>query len=161
MKKSLIYFCLTLSLIVAGFLTWRFFIDLSLSQIDKQDLLIINTKLNGAFKSNLFFAFIIGTVPVIYGIIENLSKLKSRIQGLIALGIIVSCGLVFWQLRIFQINKQTHQFTDFLTGEVVQNTMSFESLNFGIYLLTGFLIGGIICILIFKLKNKKSFRNSM
>lgn len=161
MKRILIYFGLTLSLLIAGFLIWRFFLDLSFSQIDKQDIQIISTKMTGQFKLHLIFTLIIGAIPIIYAIVDRLSKLKSLNQGLIAIGIIISFGLVFWQLRIFQVNKQIQQLSHFNLGEKIQNTMNFESLNFGIYLLAGFLFGGLISILIFKRKNKETHGNTI
>ena len=161
MKKTLIYFGLALSLIIAGFLIWNFFLDLSFSQIDKQDIQIISTKMTGQFKSNLIFAFSIGLIPIIYGIVEKLSKLKSWNQGLIVLSTIISCGLLSWQLRIFQINKQIQQLSDFNLGEGIQNTINYKNLNFGIFLLIGFLVGGLISTLIFKRKNNGTYGNTV
>ena len=155
MKKALIYLGLVLSLTVVGFLTWNFFLHMSFSQINKQNLdMFVNIGMVRSFKSNLIFAIVIGILPMIYVAINKLTRLKLLHQKLITIGIILSSGIIFWQLRIFQISKKMQQLSNLNLGEGIEHGGNFYYFNFEIYLFIGFLTGRLISILIFKRKNK-------
>ncbi|EWH09438.1 hypothetical protein KLA_17259 [Cellulophaga geojensis KL-A] len=75
-------------------------------------------------------------------------------QGLVSYGIMVVCGILLWQFRIFQLNSRLQKLSEFDIGNGIQTELNFDNLNFGRYLFIGFLIGTILSILIFKNKNK-------
>lgn len=65
------------------------------------------------FYSHITFALIIGIIPILYLIIKKATKFSFIKQGLIALGIIIGCGILLWQFRIYQLNNQTLKLSKF------------------------------------------------
>ncbi|GAA4279173.1 hypothetical protein [Aquimarina mytili] len=156
MKKILIYIGFIIVLTVIGFLIRGSFLDISFSQLNKRDIEIISYTMNGQFKSHLIFALSIGIVPLLYLISDKFSKLKSLNQTLATLGIIFGCGILSWQLRMFQLNNQLQRLSEFDLGNGIKNSMDFQNLSFGRYLFVGFLIGTLISVLLFRMKNRST-----
>ena len=71
-----------------------------------------------------------------------------------ALAIILLMGVVSWKLKIMKMNKKTALISEFNYSEEIKIAVNFEDFNFGLYLLIGFLIGGVLSILIVKSKRE-------
>jgi hypothetical protein len=154
MTNTLKYLGLILILSIIGFLIRDYFFDFSLSQITNENTRIVSRNISGQFYSHILFAISIGIIPLLYLTIKKLTKLNFMNQGLVSYGIMIVCGILLWQFRIFQLNSRLQKLSEFDIGNGIQTELNFDNLNFGRYLFIGFLIGTILSILIFKNKNK-------
>jgi len=154
MKNTLKYLGLILILFVTGFLIRDYFFDLSISQITNENTQVVSRNISGQFFSHFTFALSIGILPLLYLIIKKVTKLNFINQGLITCGIIIGCGVLLWQLRIFQLNNQAQNLSDLNIGNGIKMQMDYENLNFEIYMFIGFIVGTVLSILIFKNRTK-------
>ena len=154
MTNTLKYLVLILILSIIGFLIRDYFFDFSFSQITNENTRIVSRNISGQFYSHILFAMSIGIIPLLYLTIKKLTKLNFMNQGLVSCGIIIVCGILLWQFRIFQLNSRLQKLSEFDIGNGIQTELNFDNLNFGRYLFIGFLIGTILSILIFKNKNR-------
>jgi cell division protein YceG involved in septum cleavage len=154
MKKNLLYFSIVILLIIVGFTIWKFFLQYSLEQLNKENSRVVTTQIGSQFNSNLFFALYLGTIPLLHFISTKLAKLKSINQHFISIGIIIGCGILFWHYRIFQLNNISQKQSDVNIENGIKMQLDFDNLNFERYLFFGFLIGGILSSLIFRKRAK-------
>ncbi len=155
MKNILKYIGLILGLFVIGFLIRDYFYEFSFLQLNVGNTLIVNQIFVGQFNSHILFALSIGLIPLLYLILKTTTNFNFKYQGFISSGIIIVCGIILWQFRIFQLNNQFQKLSEFQIENGIQTTMNFENLNFEHYLSLGFLIGAVLSILIFKNRTKK------
>lgn len=111
--------------------------------------------MSGQFFLSILLALSIGIVPLLYLIIKRITKLNFINHGLVCCGIILFCGVLSWQLRIFQLNNQMKKMSAINMGNGFKNPMYFENFYLEINLLFGFLVGTILSILIFKNRTKE------
>ncbi len=159
MTNTLKYLGLIIIFSIIGFIIRDLFFDFSHSQITNETIIIGNRTASGQFYSHILFALSIGIIPLFYLIIKKITKINFLNKGLISFGIIVICGVSLWLFRTFQLKNRFQNISDFYNGSEIKtelnfSTMSLNSLNFGLYLFLGFIIGTILSILIFKNKNK-------
>lgn len=155
MRKTLKYLGITLLLSVIGFLIRDYFFDLSLFQITNNNTHVVSRSISGQFYSQIAFALSIGVIPLLYLIIKKVTKLNFICQGLISCEIIIICGILLWQFRIFQLNNQSQNLSELNTGNGIKIQIDFDHLNLEWYLFFGFIVGTIVSILIFKNRSKK------
>jgi len=151
MSNALKYIGLTIIFLIIGYLIRDHFLILSLEEIKNSQINFPN-KLGGQFRSHILFSMSIGIIPLLYLIVNKLTKINFMKQGLISCGIIIVCGISLWQFRIFQLNNRFQKLSEFDIGNGIQVEMSFGSLDFELYLFIGFIIGTILSIFIFKNK---------
>ena len=164
MNKTLKYIVAILVLLVFGFFIRDYFLIFSFSQINnanfnKNDLI---HNLSGQIYFHLLFAFSIGLIPLFYLAIKKITKIKFISNGLISCILIVSCGVLAWQCRIYQLNRLLKTLSRFNMGRGSKSEMDLlGNLNFAPYILIGFFIGAILSFLIFRKtnKNKKPVAN--
>lgn len=150
MRNTLKYLGLIIVFTIIGFLIRDFFFDLSLSQIANKNVQVVSRNISGQFYSHITFALSIGIIPILYLIIKKVTKLSFIKQGLIACGIIIGCGILLWQFRIYQLNNQALKLSGFNIGDEIKMQMDYDHLYFGRFLFFGFIIGTVLSILIFK-----------
>lgn len=160
MKSILKYFALTLLFIVIGFLIKEYFYDLSLNQMDKGSVAMNSTTMSGQFSQHLIFSLVIGSIPIFYLMVDKLAHLKNSKHALIITALIIGCGILMWQLRIFQLNFQSEKFSELSMNNGIQNTIDFTKLNFGMYIFIGFFIGALISVLLFREKSKSQLKTN-
>ncbi len=154
MVNTLKYIGLTITLLFIGSLIQEYFFEWSFSQLKNEPVRIINRTISGSFHTRIFFVLSIGVIPLLYLIVKKITKLSFINQGLIACGIILISGFLFWQLRIFQLNRRLEK----LPKQDIETQISMDSLNFEQYLFIGLVVGTILSILIFKNKNKTAMK---
>ncbi len=154
MKNPLKYIGLILILFIIGFLLRDYFFNLSISQITNDRTQVVSRKLSGQFLSHITFALSIGILPILYLIIKKVTKLNFIHQGLISCLVIIGCGILLWQFRIFHFNHQAQYLSDLNIGNGIKLYLDHENLNFEVYLFTGFIVGTVLSILIFKNRAK-------
>ena len=148
--KALKYIGLVIVLTIIGFYSAYYFIDFSCAQLNNGDIQIVSYTLGGNFFAQVVFSFSIGILPLLYLVVERVARIKFLYQGLITIGIIISYGILLWQVNIFQMNQVFHKIAKLYQKEGKQITISLEELKFGQYLFTGFILGAIISIIIFR-----------
>ena len=150
MRNTLKYLGLILLFTIIGFLIRDYFFDLSLSQIANKNIEVVSRNISGQFYSHITVALSIGIIPILYLIIKKVTKLSFIKQGLIACGIIIGCGILLLQFRIYQLSGQALKLSRFNIGNEIKIQMEYDNLNFGRFLFFGFIIGTVLSILIFK-----------
>lgn len=153
MKSILKYFALTLLFIVVGFLIKDYFYAISINQLDRGSVVMNSTTMTGQFSQYLIFSLVIGSIPVFYLIVDKLAHLKNGKQALIVPSLIIGCGILMWQFRIFQLNFQLEKFSELSKYSGIQNTIDFTKLKFAMYLFIGFFIGSLFSVLLFRKKS--------
>ena len=153
MRTILKYLGLVLTLTIIGFLIRNYFFELSLSQIANNNVEVVSRNMSGQFQSHIIFALTIGILPLLYLIIEKITKLELFKKGLIACGILLTSGVVLWQFRIYQLNTEVQKLSEYNIANDIKISLDYENLNFGRFLFLGFLIGTIISILLLRNKN--------
>ncbi len=154
MKIVLKYVGMIVALSIIGFLMHRYFMSLSLSQLDKTNHSITSAPISRAFMSRITFALSMGALPMFYFVADRLVKLKFVYKGLITCLIIVVMGILGWQLRVFQINSHLRKMATFDIGDGIYLDFNFQDLKLAPYLFMGFAIGTALSVLIFRNKNK-------
>ena len=156
MKNSFKYAVLIIISTILGYLTWNAFFELSLTQLSNENINIVSRKISTILYLQSIFALSIGVIPLLYLILKKITNLKFITQGIISLTIIILSGISVWQLKILHLNIKIERLSELNFDKDIQNVMYADGLNFGIYLLTGFIIGTLLSILIFKKRNKIS-----
>jgi hypothetical protein len=146
------YISFSIALIVLGFLVHSYFVDLTLSQLELKNINVMSTSIGGQFAPQVMFALTLGLIPILYAIIEKVTKVKFLNKGLIATVIIIGFGIVMWQYKIVQLNYQLQELSDFSLGFGIQNGVDIRALGTELYLATGFILGAVISGFIFKRK---------
>jgi hypothetical protein len=154
MRTILKYLGLVIILTMIGFVIRNYFFELSLSQIANNNVEVVSRNMSGQFQSHIIFALTIGILPLLYLIIEKITKLEFIKKGLIACGILITSGVVLWQFRIYQLNTEVQKLSEYNITNDFKMSLDYENLNFGRFLFFGFLIGTIISILIFRNRKK-------
>ena len=155
MTNTLKYLGLIILSFVIGFLIRSYFFEFSFSQIATDNVEFVSRTLGGQFYSHILFALSIGIIPLLYLITKKVAKLNFMKQGLISCGIIIISGIIFWQLRLFQLKTKYQELSEYDIGNGIEVAINSADLNFENYLFIGFLIGTVASILIYKYKNKK------
>ena len=156
MRRILIYIGLTLILIFVGSWLSQYFFELSISELNLNNVDLVQTSIDGQFNQSLMFGLIIGLIPILYLIVDKIVKIKSKKQSLIILIIIILTGIFSWQLRIIELNISFAKLSQFELGAGISNSYKVENLNFELYLAIGMLIGTSISSFAFRLINKKT-----
>jgi hypothetical protein len=154
MKIENKYIVLTLLATFLGFWFSKYFIDLTVAQLNLHGAKIINFQ-NGFFsKYDVMFALTIGLSPLIYLFTEKFGKLKSQKQSFLALTIIFISGIIIWQFKISASNRMADFIATAFSEYNIQNQISIESLKFGKYFAIGCFLGTVLSSLIFRKINK-------
>jgi len=64
-------------------------------------------------------------------------------------------GIIFWQLKILQLNNSFNAFSQYKLGNEIKNQFNFGDLNLGPYLAIGFMIGTVVSLLVFRKMNAR------
>jgi hypothetical protein len=148
MKKILTHTGLAILLFVFGFVSSKGFTELSISLLDLNGINIAVTSIKSQFNESLLFSIALGIIPLILLTVNKISGSLSGLKNdyLLPIGLIILTGTITWILRIFVLNNKIERINSFDLGENIQQTLSLDTLNFSIYLLSGFIIGGIVSI---------------
>ncbi len=123
MKNTLKYLGLILILFVIEFTIRDVFFDISISQLGYENIEIVSRNMSGQFYTHILFALSIGVIPLLYLIIKKVTKLNFINQGIISCGIIINCGILLWQFRIFQLNNQSQKLSELNIGNGIKMQM--------------------------------------
>lgn len=104
---------------------------------------------------NLYLAVL--SLPVFYFIIKQVSDIRGIVQTLLFLGITLLSGIGAWWLRLNYLRGITENYE---LNQRIKNSISINKLQFEAFCWLGFLCGAIVCMLIFKIINKKDAGNS-
>jgi hypothetical protein len=154
-KTAFIYLGLAIVLAIFGFLNTENFMEFSISQLNKGETIITTKNPMTAFELNVKFAFSIGLLPILMFVSDKFAKFKSISQYLISLGTILSFGILGWQFKIYQLNQQLKLISDIRLDGDSAGIMLLENLNFGTYIIYGFITGTALIMLIFRYKNRQ------
>jgi len=91
----------------------------------------------------------------VYLAVNKFAKLKSLPQRLAIIGIIMSLGILFWQLRIVYLNKVVLHLLGTEPTETLDVSISIQVLQLEVFLFIGFLVGTLISVLVFRSKNQR------
>ena len=137
-----------------GFYIRDSFFETSFSQLKNGTIQLVSHTVGGQFYSQIVFALSIGIIPLLYLIVQKITKLKFMYHGLLSCVLILSCGIALWQFRILQLNNQLQKLSEFKLDNGVSMDLNIENLYFGRYLCIGFLVGTLISILVFRKQTK-------
>jgi hypothetical protein len=155
MKKAIIYIVFTIVLVTAGILTGQKFMNISISELNLNNVSFAWTTISGQFNQILFYSLAIGLIPILHLLTSKISKPISYRQNLIILGIIITVGIVFWQFRIFQLNRYFEEFANTRMVEGIKCNYYAEDFRFDFYLALGFIVGTVISTIIFRQVNSE------
>ncbi|RAV27881.1 hypothetical protein [Sinomicrobium soli] len=161
MRGILIHIVISLVLTVAGWVVGDAFTEFSISLLDLGKANIAATSMTSRFNNRLFFGLALGAIPWIQWGINKVVKLHSLTVKtfLISTGCMLIAGLVGWQFRIFQLNKQWEAMSSLRLDDAVRPSLSYSELYFALFLFAGFCIGGVISILLLsRLKRSEETR---
>lgn len=154
MKKALLYSGLLIAFTIAGYMLSAFFFDTAFSQLIGQNIQIQIRNIGGAFQRRLFFALAIGAIPLLYFMVEKIAKLKLTKHQLYTITSILGFGIIFWQLKVFQVKMKIKLFSGFTLDDNIPMSMSIDEFNFERYLLLGFFIGALLSACVFRYINR-------
>ena len=147
MKETFKYIGLVIVLFVFGFFMSRYFIELSVFQINNNNIELVHTKMAGQFNRRLLFGLSIGLIPILFFFVNKLIKLRSFKQKLTAYLIIIVTGIIFWQYRILDLTNIIDQFPNF----GIKTSVDIDNLKLEIFFLTGLITGAILSVVIFRI----------
>ncbi len=143
MKQLLIYPLASVLLASIAFFLSEEFTKFSTSLLELNGKNIVINSLKGQFEEKVFFAIALSTIPMILFFTKKVTQYKKRSYPIA--GLVLLTGTIAWGLRILLLNKHLKRH---------QTDLIFEHLNFSAYLLIGFVVGGMISVLLFKRKTR-------
>ena len=144
MKKLIIYIGLTITFLVVGLITGQFFLDISISELNMNNVRIAWITMSGQFQQNIFHAIAIGLLPFLYFISGKISRAHSQYQKLSIILIILILGFFLWQFRIYQLNLILEEFSEIDFNGGIKTVFFGEDLKLEFYLILGFIIGTLL-----------------
>lgn len=133
---------------IVGFLLHKPFMTLSISLLNIGNNHLTTLSTNELLYEHIIFSLSIGLIPILLLIkdrilLEDSFSLK---KDLVSSAIILVSGLIVWQLRIFQLNQEIYEIASNPLSEnaIINNTFLFSNLRFSLYLIFGFVIGGVV-----------------
>lgn len=147
MKKTLLYLGLILLFFIAGFWMGDYFINFSIHQISNNGLQVAARRMSSPFFVRTTFALAIAALPLLYLLFKTITKTHFLNRGFIASCLILGFGIIFWGLRIYQLNYYSKRLKnlDLQNDLIIQ--VDYENLNFQLYLFIGFFLGTLLSIL--------------
>jgi hypothetical protein len=155
MKKAISYIVFTTLFLILGFWLRQYFFAVSISELKLNNIVLFTTSTTSQVNQNLIFCLTIGLIPSLYFVVDKLVKIKSFKQTLIILALIIIMGIIFWQLKILQLNNSFNAFSQYKLGNEIKNQFNFGDLNLGPYLAIGFMIGTVVSLLVFRKMNAR------
>ncbi len=152
MRKYLLFLILGFFFMIIGYLMHKLFFEVSLSLLNDWQTIIFEGSLVQAIDARRMFALIIGSIPVLYLIVEKLTKLKTLRHRLIVTSITIGFGILFWLFRIFNLNNSFKKLSNFETLETLDISISAEVLNLELFLLIGLVFGALFSVIFFRFK---------
>lgn len=155
MTNTAKYIGLVVLFISIGYYIHKQFYTISFSQFVTGDVTLQNHNTSGRFTILIVFIVSIGAIPLLYLIAKKFTKMQFLYKGLLSYILIIACGVLFWQFRIYMLNREFQSFSklNFPTG--VNKTILIDHLNLEIFLLLGFLAGTIMSIILLRPRSKK------
>jgi hypothetical protein len=151
--RLLKYLGLAVVLFVIGFLTYESFWVFSMSLIHKDDVVFQTRIISGLFYSNLIFALSFGMIPMMYAIVEKITKVRFITNGLAALVLIIGGGILFWFIRLQMINSKIKTLSSFDFQDQINPSYDISAFYFEYYVLLGIIVGAVLAVFIFKKNN--------
>lgn len=145
----------TLLATVIGFWLSRYFLNLTVSQINLNDASVI--RLNSDFWANydILFALTIGLIPLMYLATLKFGRLQTAPQKYFATAIILIAGIAAWQFRISAINQiETVLVTESPALGAIHKSIAIDSLKLGKYFAIGCTLGMFLSAAIFRKINQ-------
>lgn len=156
MKKVIIYGVLMICLSIIGYLTWPYFLEISLYKLKIPPMIkVVNRSPDKVLTPNLIYAIAIGIIPLFFIVVERFAKLKSINQRIITIIIIVISGILCWQIRLFYLKDSLRRSPELRIRAGTIDHFNFESFYLERYLFLGFLVGAGISLYFFKERNKE------
>lgn len=150
--KALKYIGLAFILTIIGYLLANDFMSLSIGLLNLNGSTINTFEIGSKYRSIVYFALSMGSIPLLYLAVEQITKLTFRYQGLLTIGIILASGILLWFIRIIQLNWMLNMTSGISNELELKSSLRFEILLFNQYLFIGFLIGAVISTVIFNNK---------
>ena len=155
MKIENKYIGLTILATFIGFWFSKYFLDLTVAQLNLHGANVINLRNDFLSKYDLMFALAIGLLPLMYLITEKIGKLQSAKQTYLVLAIIFISGIIIWQFKIISSNKIEDMLaTDFPKFYNIRKSISIESVKLGKHFAIGCFLGTVLSSSIFRKINK-------
>lgn len=154
MKIENKYIGLTLLAAFIGFWFSKYFLELTVAQLNLNDANIINPGNGILSKYDLMFALTIGLLPLMHLITTKFGKLKSTKQSYLVLTIILISGIIIWQLKISNSNRIEDTLARAFSEYNIKKSINIESLKFGKYYAIGCFSGMVLSSFIFRNINK-------
>jgi len=158
MKKTIIYIGLTLSLIIFGFKTAQLFLDISISELNLNNVSITWITMIGQFQQNILYTIVIGLLPLLYFISSKISRVNSQRQKISIILITLIIGVLIWQFRIYQLNLMFESFTEIKLNVGNKTMFLAKDLKLEFYLFSGFIIGALISALTLRQINNRKLK---
>ena len=154
--KAIYLLIATIAFILIGLFIHRSFLELSLSMVKNENVQLTRNIIAGQFGSKFIFAILSGFIPIIYFIIQKITKISFLYKGLITIGLIMGTGILFWFVRVFIIKRQLQVYSNIEFPNEMKPSYLINGFNFENYLFFGFIIGAFISILIFRPKKSRN-----
>lgn len=150
MKKTLTYLFIEVLLIVFSSLIHSSFTKFTLSQLKFENVNFVSSLNN----NDILFAFSFAILPLLHLLVDRIIKIKSLKQSLIIIGVIFLSGVVFWQIRVYNLSVKLKLLSEYLFVNDINGGYDMAGFKFELYLILGFICGSIITIIIYKLLKK-------
>jgi len=152
--KTLKFIVLSIAFIAIGIYINDEFFEYSFSLLHTERFTFESRIVTGQFYLSMLFPLILGTIPWFYSLVKKITEINFLYKGLLTVLIIVGLGILFWRLRIFGLNVQFDELSNYNLPEGLNQQFDISILKFEIYLLMGFIVGTLISILVFRDKTK-------
>lgn len=154
MTNTTKYIGLVIVFISIGYFVFRQFYNVSFSQLVVGDITLQNHNTSGQFTTLMVFALSIGAIPLLYLIAKKFTKMQFLYKGLLSYIFIIGCGVLFWQFRIYMLNREFQSLSKLNLPSEIDQVIPIDHLKFEVFLLLGFLAGTMVSIVLLRPKNK-------
>ncbi|WP_299122446.1 hypothetical protein [uncultured Tenacibaculum sp.] len=155
-KEFYLYIIIIFLLLISSSLIYPYFIEISLSKLSLDYLQVIITDHDNQIKSAILFSLSIGALPLLYLALQKTTNINFLYNGIKAISIFILSGYSLWLFRIFQLNAKFELYNTLNKIDNLKTTINLNVFNLELYLFIGFIVGGIINIVLFKRKKQIS-----
>lgn len=150
--ENLKYLILIVVVIIIGFFLYQSFFEFSLAMISDDKIEFFSNDITSRFSSQLIFSLVIGFIPILYLIIQKISKISFWFDGAYVLLIMIVFGSLTTILRGVFICQEIMILSSIKLPNNGKLSYSIDRLYFEYFLFFGFMIGALICMMLLRLK---------
>ena len=153
MKYYILTFFAIVLFFALGMIIYDPFLTFSLERFNEFNIVYQYRDLSGQFTKQVLFAISLGSIPILFFLVDKFTNKTIRYKGLVIFSFIILSGILAWFWRLEYLRNSFKKYSIYNSNNI-QNTFYFNELRFNEYLLLGFIIGAIVSLIVLRARSK-------